>query len=94
MSKMSRLNLELTEQAYELGFESLQDALQAGYEPLGDKLYLSVEKTREQAREEALSAIDEVLQYLREEIDSEDDDRTIDMKNRLLGVETFIKENF
>lgn len=86
--------MELTEQAYELGFESLQDALQAGYEPLGDKLYLSVEKTREQAREEALSAIDEVLQYLREEIDSEDDDRTIDMKNRLLGVvETFIKEN-
>lgn len=31
MSKMSQLHAELSEQAYELGFESLDEAAQAGY---------------------------------------------------------------
>ena len=31
MSKMSQLHAELTEQAYELGFESIGEAEQAGY---------------------------------------------------------------
>lgn len=31
MSKMSQLHAELSEQAYELGFESLGEAEQAGY---------------------------------------------------------------
>lgn len=31
MSKMSQLHAELTEQAYEIGFESLGEAEQAGY---------------------------------------------------------------
>lgn len=32
MSKMSELHVELSEQAYDLGFNSLDDALNAGYE--------------------------------------------------------------
>ena len=32
MSKMSQLHAELTEQAYELGFNSLEEALANGYE--------------------------------------------------------------
>ena len=32
MSEMSQLHAELSEQAYELGYETLQDALNDGYE--------------------------------------------------------------
>lgn len=61
MSKMSQLHAELSEQAYELGFESIGEAEQAGYcvdwenhklIPDVDKAYEDLDKT-EKANEEA-----------------------------------------
>lgn len=47
MSRIGEYNLELQEQANELGFESVQEALDNGYEVVGRKL---VEKKDEQTQ--------------------------------------------
>lgn len=61
MSKMSQLHIELTEQASELGFESIYEAEQHGYKvdwenhkliPDADKAYEDLDKT-EKINEEA-----------------------------------------
>ena len=52
MSKMSQLHAELSEQAYELGFESLGEAEQAGYGVDWDNAKLiKVENEQEQAHQ-------------------------------------------
>lgn len=66
MSKMSQLNAELTEQAYELGFESLDEALANGYEVDYEEKqlvnpYVLLNKAHEEAHEEWLKEREEVV---------------------------------
>lgn len=63
MSKMSQLHAELSEQAYELGFESIEEAEANGYvcDLTGGKLI----DGREQAHNEWLKDKEEVLERLR-----------------------------
>ena len=69
MSKMSQLHAELTEQAYELGFESIEDAENNGYEVICDgegfgRLVKS-EDELDQSHEAWLKERDEVLNELK-----------------------------
>lgn len=66
MSKMSQLHAELSEQAAELGFESLGEAEQAGYgvDWENGKL-IKVEDELEKAHEAWLEEREEVLEELR-----------------------------
>lgn len=63
MSKMSQLHAELTEQAYELGFESIGEAEQAGYgvDWENHKL-IKVEDEQDKAHEAWVKERDEVLE--------------------------------
>lgn len=65
MSKMSQLHAELTEQAYELGFESIGEAEQAGYgvDWENHKL-IKVEDEQDKAHEAWLKERDRVLDNL------------------------------
>lgn len=62
MSKMSQLHAELSEQAYELGFESLGEAEQAGYgvDWENHKL-IKVEDEQDKAHEAWLKEREEVV---------------------------------
>lgn len=68
MSKMSQLHAELSEQAYELGFESIEQAEANGYrvDYNGDTWTLKpdVAKQQEQAHEAWLKEKSEVLEEL------------------------------
>ena len=68
MSKMSQIHAELCEQAYELGFESIEQAEANGYhiDYNGDswKLKLDVAKAQEQAHKAWLKEKTEVLEDL------------------------------
>ena len=66
MSKMSQLHAELTEQAYELGFESLDEALANGYEVDYEEKqlvnpYVLLNKAHEEAHEAWLKEREEVV---------------------------------
>ena len=62
MSKMSQLHAELSEQAYELGFESLGEAEQAGYGVDWENAKLiKVEDEQEKAHEAWLKEREEVV---------------------------------
>ena len=78
MSKMSQLHAELSEQAYELGFESIGEAEQAGYDvdwenhtliPDADKAYEDLDKT-EKINEEAkqIEMVHDILKNAKEMI--------------------------
>lgn len=99
MSKMGALNLELQEQANELGYSTTQEALDNGLEVqynsdgsavlvpfLTDK---EQEKAEQARREDMLDKIDEAIGYIRF-YDHQDSDEHI--KN-LLEVEEYIKNN-
>ncbi len=92
MSKMGRLFLALTEQANELGYESIEDAERHGYEVFGDKLYLTAEKALQEEKDEQLDKLDEVIAYLKEECDDETCERPTFMIDNLRDVEKYIKE--
>lgn len=69
MSKMSELHAELSEQANELGFESLDEALANGYEVDYEEKqlvnpYVLVDKAQEEAHEAWLKKRDEVLSII------------------------------
>ena len=68
MSKMSQIHLDLCEQAYRLGFESLEEAEANGYhiayDSTGWKLKLDMAKAYEQARKDWEKERDEVLHGL------------------------------
>ena len=76
MSKMSQLHAELTEQAYELGFESIEQALANGYEVDYDNYKLVkhklgwsetaeyLAKEQEKAHEAWLKERDEIIKDL------------------------------
>lgn len=99
MSKMSQLHAELSEQAYELGYESLEEAeangLKVQYNSDGTATLVPflTDKEQEQAeqarRDEMLDKIDEAIGYIRF-YDHKDSDEHI--KN-LLEVEEYIKNN-
>lgn len=65
MSKMSQLHAELSEQAYELGFKSIEDAEQHGYilDYEGGKL-VPTEEIMLQQHEEWLKERDEIIKDL------------------------------
>ena len=99
MSKMSQLHAELSEQAYELGFESIEEAEANGvkiqYNANGTATLVPflTDKEQEMAeqnrRDEILDKIDEAIGYIRF-YDHKDSDEHI--KN-LLEVEEYIKNN-
>lgn len=99
MSKMSQLHAELSEQAYELGYESLEQAEANGvkiqYNSDGTAVlvpFLSdkeLEEAQRVRREDMLDKIDEAIGYIRF-YDHKDSDEHI--KN-LLEVEEYIKNN-
>lgn len=99
MSKMSQLHAELSEQAYELGYESLEQAEANGvkiqYNSDGSAVlvpFLSdkeLEEAQRIRREDMLDKIDEAIGYIRF-YDHKDSDEHI--KN-LLEVEEYIKNN-
>lgn len=63
MSKLSQLHAELSEQAAELGFESLGEAEQAGYEvDWENSKLIKVEDEQYKAHEAWLKERDEVLE--------------------------------
>lgn len=64
MSKMSQLNAELSEQAYELGYLTLDQALADGYEVDYRNNKLVRVDGREQAHEEWLKEKEEILKGL------------------------------
>ena len=64
MSKMSQLHAELSQQAYDLGFESIQDAEDHGYEVISDGKWAELVKSEtdeEEAHKAWLKERDEVL---------------------------------
>ena len=99
MSKMEALNLELQEQANELGYSTTQEALDNGlqvqYNADGSAVLVPflTDKEQEMAeqnrRDEILDKIDEAIGYIRF-YDHKDSDEHI--KN-LLEVEDYIKNN-
>lgn len=100
MSKIGALNLELQEQANELGYSTTQEALDNGlkvqYNADGSAVlvpFLTDKEMLEQAeqdrRDEILDKIDEAIGYIRF-YDHKDSDEHI--KN-LLEVEEYIKNN-
>lgn len=88
MSKMSQIHAELCEQAYELGFESIEQAEANGYriDYNGDgwKLKLDVAKSQEQAHEAWLKERKGVLADLEELKNGIDDQDEIDALNRAI----------
>lgn len=70
MSKMSQLHAELTEQAYDLGFESIEEAEANGYHinycDNKVKLTLDMAKAQEQAHETWLKEKEKVLEEQKE----------------------------
>ena len=99
MSKMSQLHAELSEQAYELGYESIEEAeangLQVQYNEDGTATLVPFltdkeqEKAEQARREDMLDKIDEAIGYIRF-YDHKDSDEHI--KN-LLEVDEYIKNN-
>lgn len=74
MSKMSQLHAELTEQAIELGFESLEEAEANGYEVDYEERelvnpYVLCNKAHEEAHEAWLKERDELLERLEKKQD-------------------------
>ena len=97
MSKMGRLFLELTEQAQELGYESIEDAERHGYEVFNNKLYMTAEKALQDEKDEQLNKLDEVIAYIRDEIsdgiaDIEKKNTAYELLEKLADVEKYIKE--
>lgn len=93
MSMMGRLNMKLQEDAEEFGFSTVQEALDAGYEVVGEKLYLPIDKTFYQPREDALDMLDEVISYLKAQCNDEECGVETYMIGNLREVEKYIKEN-
>ena len=89
MSKISQLHAELTEQAYDLGFESIEDAERNGYEVdyLNAKLYKPDEQ--EQAHEAWLKEKQDLLKRVDKVWKDPTYDQLIDLVNELV---CFIKK--
>lgn len=65
MSKIGDYNLELQEQANELGFGTVLQALDAGYEDVGGQLVKSIDKQMAEAHEAYEKEKTEVLDELK-----------------------------
>ena len=73
MSKMSQIHAELSEQASELGFESIDDAMNNGYEVIYDgenfAHLVRSEDEQELAHQDWLNKREEVIKALENAID-------------------------
>ena len=87
MSKMSQLHAELTEQANELGFESIEEAERNGYAVNYEKGIL--EDGREQAHEAWLKEKEDLLERVDKVWKDPTYDQLIDLVNELV---CFIKK--
>ena len=95
MSKMSQLHAELTEQANELGFRSIEEAEANGYHITYTdnkvKLAFDMSKTEEaytSRREEILNKLDGVIAYLK---GTDESDEGAYMIRELQDVEEYVK---
>ncbi|MGV9002374.1 MAG: hypothetical protein ACOH18_05480 [Candidatus Saccharimonadaceae bacterium] len=79
MSAIGTLNLELTEQAEALGFETLEHAFEAGFEAQGDKLVPSSTLAKEVADGQRLASL---LGYSDSELKNELERRVRDHDRR------------
>lgn len=89
MSKMGRLNLILTEQANELGYERIEDAVADGYDIVGEELLKTADKVLQEEKDEQLDKLDGVIEYLKGDKDT---DVAGFMIRELEDVEKYIKE--
>lgn len=87
MSKISQLHAELTEQAYDLGFESIEDAERNGYEV--DYVNSKLVDGREQAHKAWLKEKEDLLKRVDKVWKDPTYDQLIDLVNELV---CFIKE--
>lgn len=97
MSKMGRMFLALTEEANELGYESIEDAERHGYEVFNGKLYKTAERALQDEKDEQLDKLDEAMAYIRDEIsdgiaDIEKKNTAYELLEKLADVEKYIKE--
>lgn len=86
MSKMSQLHAELTEQAAELGFESIQDAEDHGYEVIstGDWAKLVKSETDEEEAHKAwLKEKEEAIRRLELTLENVDVDDVENVENAI-----------
>lgn len=101
MSKMSQLHAELTEQAYELGFESLDEAIANSYEVdydegqlvnpyvLSDKAHEEAHKAWLEEKNKVLGGLDLIVLHL----DRRDIDKfTIQVRRIIENTIDFIKK--
>lgn len=75
MSKMSQLHAELSEQAYELGFDSIEDAEENGYEVISDGVWAKLVKTKTEEdkayeawleeREEVIKSLEHAIEFIK-----------------------------
>lgn len=75
MSKMSQLHAELSEQAYELGFDSIEDAEANGYEVVSDGNWAKLMKTETEEdkayeawleeREEVIKSLEHAIEFIK-----------------------------
>jgi len=75
MSKMSQLHAELSEQAYELGFDSIEDAEANGYEVISDGVWAKLVKTKTEEdkayeawleeREEVIKSLEHAIEFIK-----------------------------
>lgn len=90
MSKMSQLNAILTEQAYELGYESLEQALNDGWVvDYENQKLTNNDKEQEEAHKAWLKEKEECIRKLEltlENVDLDDVDHVQDAINFLKGV--------
>lgn len=92
MSKMSQLHAELTEQAYELGFESIEEAEANGYHIAytGNRVKLAFDaaKAQEEAHKALLEEKEEVVNRLGlVSVRSKFDEQTIERAIKLINEE-------
>lgn len=75
MSRMSQLHAELSEQAYELGFDSIEDAEANGYEVISDGAWAKLVETKTEEdkayeawleeREEVIKSLEHAIEFIK-----------------------------
>lgn len=93
MSKMSQLHAELSEQAYKLGFESLDQAIESGeYEVIGTENWAELVSTKdeqEKAHEAWLKEREDAIRRLELTLENVDVDDVENIENAI----EFLKEH-
>lgn len=93
MSRMGRIALELQEH----GFETIEEAEANGYELIDTTLYKTAERALQEEKDEQLDKLDEVIAYLKDEVNEGIKDiykknKAYELLDKLKDVEKYIKE--